>query len=78
MEIWAGPIFFGKFAKGHLYFLAFAKTHCSIVILPSTITILCHICRTHRTAQKRKVSPMTGFEQLFHFRSYGVFWQSHN
>jgi hypothetical protein len=41
--------------------------------------------RTHRTAQKRKVSPfcwddhpMAGFEQLFHFGSYGVFWQSHN
>jgi hypothetical protein len=30
----------GKFAIGHCYFLAFAETHCSIVSLPGTITIL--------------------------------------
>jgi hypothetical protein len=27
-------IIWGKFAIGHRYFLAFAKTHCSIVALP--------------------------------------------
>jgi hypothetical protein len=30
----------GKFATGHCNFLAFAKTHCSIVSLLGTITIL--------------------------------------
>jgi hypothetical protein len=29
-----------KFVIGHCYFLAFAKTHYSIVSLPNTITIL--------------------------------------
>jgi hypothetical protein len=33
----------GKFATGHRYFLAFAKTHRSIVSLLGTITILWHI-----------------------------------
>jgi hypothetical protein len=40
-----GVILKGKFATEHRYFLAFAKTHCLIVALPSTITILYHICQ---------------------------------
>jgi hypothetical protein len=44
----------GKFATGHRYFLAFAKTHCSIVALPSTITILCHICQNTPHCSKKE------------------------
>jgi hypothetical protein len=36
---WGGGKGLGKFATGHRYFLAFAKTHFSIVSLPGTITI---------------------------------------
>jgi hypothetical protein len=37
--------YMGKFATGHRYFVAFAKTHRSIVSLLGTITIMCHICQ---------------------------------
>jgi hypothetical protein len=40
-----GLFFLGKFATGHRYFVAFAKTHHLIVSLPGTITIMCHICQ---------------------------------
>jgi hypothetical protein len=46
--------FKGKFATRHCYFLTFVKTHCLIVTLPSTITILCHICQNTLHCPKKE------------------------
>jgi hypothetical protein len=45
----------GTIAIGHRYLLAFAETHRSVVSLPSTITILWHVCQNTPHCLKRNV-----------------------
>jgi hypothetical protein len=62
----------GKFPAGHRYFVAFAKTHRSIMSLPGTITIMWHICQNTPPSLKRKVLPFI-FKTNHHSQKCKIF-----
>jgi hypothetical protein len=74
-----------KFATRHCYFLTFAKTQCSILPLPTTTTILCHVCQnTLHCPKKREFHIFLGRTTLwsalnnFSILGHTVFWQRYN